>query len=284
MTSSLQTTHFAYLAYQGFKYLIYSLLVINLGLFWHENYTAAVHTFTQGVPLNQMIEAYSDTIDTASWVLLLLLFELETYVISDHYLTRRVKVALFAVRGLAYVFILYSLYGYLSRYISVLAVESFGQDPCTLVGTGFTYMVTLNDYKPITADLCGSLQLEPLRMLTGTQIIGTESQYQIIHNLALIDVFNASAWVLIVAILEVDVFLQANKHLDTPFIKVSNLIKFVLYSTLFGCAVYWWIDGDFLDFWDAFLWLIAFVFIEMNIFEWQKELEQQKKPAQPASV
>jgi len=45
----------------------------------------------------------------------------------------------------------------------------------------------------------------------------------------------------------------------------------VLYSILFAAAAYWGLLGDFLDFWDAFMWLVAFVFIEMNIFQWQAE-------------
>ena len=35
-------------------------------------------------------------------------------------------------------------------------------------------------------------------------------------------------------------------------------------------AVYWGVKGDFVDFWDAMLWLIAFVFIELNVFEWRQ--------------
>ncbi len=30
-------------------------------------------------------------------------------------------------------------------------------------------------------------------------------------------------------------------------------------------------EGRFVDTWDAYLWLITFVFIEMNFFEWHKE-------------
>jgi hypothetical protein len=44
-----------------------------------------------------------------------------------------------------------------------------------------------------------------------------------------------------------------------------------MYTVLFGAAVYWGVEGTFLDFWDAFLWLVAFVFIEMNVFEWREE-------------
>lgn len=269
-----------YLLYQLFKYLIYSLLLVNLVLFLQENIAAASHTFADGVPYAQYIEAYSDSIDTSAWVLLLLLFELETYVLSDERLTQRIKVGLFAVRAVCYLFICYSLYGYLSRYLSVLSVEAFAvEDICTLVQSEFTYMVNLNDYQPISAEWCGELQGQPMVRLVGTHIVGSSDSYQVIHNLAMVDVFNASAWVLIVAILELDVYLQTRHQLKGPFVIMSGWIKIGLYLTLLACAIYWWIDGDFLDFWDAFLWLIAFVFIEMNIFEWQRELDEQNARA-----
>ena len=39
--------------------------------------------------------------------------------------------------------------------------------------------------------------------------------------------------------------------------------------------------GDFLDFWDAALWLFAFVFIELNVFEWQQEIRDQSSDVLP---
>jgi hypothetical protein len=45
----------------------------------------------------------------------------------------------------------------------------------------------------------------------------------------------------------------------------------MLYSLLFAAAAYWGLHGDFLDFWDSFLWLIAFVFIERNLFHRQAQ-------------
>jgi hypothetical protein len=55
---------------------------------------------------------------------------------------------------------------------------------------------------------------------------------------------------------------------------ISTVSKFVLYTILFVAAVYWGIYGDFIDFWDAFLWLLAFFFIEMNVVEWRKETKE----------
>ncbi|UTA46276.1 hypothetical protein L1F30_08770 [Simiduia sp. 21SJ11W-1] len=269
-----------YLAYQAFKYCIYCLLLVNLVLFFQENTAALAHTFKGGVPLANLIEAYSDTIDTAAWVLLLLLFELETYVLNDKWLTRRVTTALFLVRGISYLFISYSLYGYLSRYFSVLNASPFSiADACTLVGTSFTQISTLNEYIPITLDDCAALNAAPLVQLDGTQIIGTQTDYGIIKNLAFIDVVNAATWLLIVVILEIDVYLQTRHAKAGLLIKLTNAIKVLCYVALLGCAIYWGMDGDFLDFWDAFLWLIAFVFIEMNLFEWQKEIDANRSKA-----
>ena len=53
---------------------------------------------------------------------------------------------------------------------------------------------------------------------------------------------------------------------------------------LFFAAVYWGIKGDFVDFWDAFLWLVAFVFIELNVFDWRQEALEEQQLTASASV
>jgi hypothetical protein len=63
-----------------------------------------------------------------------------------------------------------------------------------------------------------------------------------------------------------------------PVTQIANTLKMVLYATLVVAAVYWGFKGDFLDFWDAALWLFAFVFIELNVFEWQQEIRD-RSPA-----
>ena len=76
--------------------------------------------------------------------------------------------------------------------------------------------------------------------------------------------------------LEVDVWLQErSRHLGLA-LRASYIIKLVLYSLLLLAATYWGIKGDFVDFWDAFLWLVAFVFIELNVVEWRQEASNSK--------
>ena len=57
----------------------------------------------------------------------------------------------------------------------------------------------------------------------------------------------------------------------------GKYIKGFFYAVLFVCAAYWGVKGSFLDFWDAFLWLVAFIFIELNIFQWNAETEEERE-------
>ena len=75
-------------------------------------------------------------------------------------------------------------------------------------------------------------------------------------------------------LLEVEVYLQIKGKLTAGMLFAGKYIKGFFYLILFAAAAYWGVKGDFLDFWDAFLWLVAFIFIEMNVFHWHDETEQ----------
>ncbi len=92
-----------------------------------------------------------------------------------------------------------------------------------------------------------------------------------IRFLAWVDVVNAGVWLLVVLLLEADVRLQEHNMFEGLALFLSTVAKIVLYSILGIAAVIWFVKGDFVDWWDAFLWLVAFIFIEMNVFEWRQE-------------
>ena len=72
----------------------------------------------------------------------------------------------------------------------------------------------------------------------------------------------------LVAFLVIDIFWIVRVAQPMYEQHVSRLLRA---DPLFGAAAYWGVAGDFLDFWDAALWLFAFIFIELNVFEWQYE-------------
>lgn len=274
-----------HVVFRAFKYTIYCLLTLNVLLFFQEEYLASREMFG-GVPgWNELAEAYSATIDTAAWLVLLLLFELETAVIPDEKLQGRLQWALPALRSVSYAFILLAFYGYLTRYQLVADTLPFSADDvCALAGQGFSWVQDLDQYPPLDAAACAALQGQALLQIQGSQIIGTGEALRAIRNLALIDIINAADWLLIVLLLEVEVYLQLRTLLSDRMLMTAKIVKGMLYALLLFCAVYWGLLGDFLDFWDAFLWLLAFVFIEMNIFQWHAEIEEEKEAEMEAFV
>jgi fatty acid desaturase len=136
-------------------------------------------------------------------------------------------------------------------------------------------MTTLDEFTPVVSDSCQSLSRSTQFFeLPGTTILADADTLGLAQSLALIDVINAGTWVFLVFILTVDIWLQMKAELTDKIMKVSTGIKAVIYLILFACAVFWGIDGKFIDFWDAFLWIVAFFFIEMNLFEWHAEVEE----------
>jgi len=140
---------------------------------------------------------------------------------------------------------------------------------CDQIGKQLVFMVSPDDFSIISKQNCADLTNEDkLFRLPGTNVVADNSHLALVQNLSIVDVVNASNWILIVIILQADIWIQLRHQLDHTIVKIFRFIKPFLYSLLFGCAIYWGINGTFLDFWDAFLWILAFAFIELNVFKW----------------
>lgn len=264
--------------FQFFKYLVYAFLAMNIYWFFSEEYLAAKLLYPNGVGLMDIIGGYNATIDTAAWVVLLLMFELETYVLNDDHFTRPVAWSLHGLRVICYTFIVYAFYGYVTSLASVQAVTSMPgiTDLCQLVGQQWSYSVDFEEYTAITAANCGSFSTATAFLqFDDARAVVDAAGHKAIIGLAWIDVINAAVWLLVVVILEVDVRLQEHNLYEGWAFRSSTVLKIILYSALLYAAIYWGVKGDFVDFWDAFLWLVAFVFIELNIFEWREEAREE---------
>jgi hypothetical protein len=265
-----------YFFYQVFKYIIYALLCYNMVLFYQSELLASAQSFKSGLNPEDFILAFSASIDSLAWIVLLLIFELETSVISDEKLKGSIYWAMLLVKTFCYLFICYAAYGYIARLHFISNASAFNiADICSLIGSSYTYVVTLDSYEPITEAVCQMMNSAKLLQINGTEIIATEAALIDAQRLGWVDIVNSIDWLIIVAILEMDVYLQLHDKLAGDIKKFSQIVKYISYLILFGAAVYWGIKGDFVDFWDAFLWLLAFFFIEMNIFQWHEEKEQE---------
>jgi hypothetical protein len=87
-----------------------------------------------------------------------------------------------------------------------------------------------------------------------------------------LDFANATTWLAVVAALELEVRVPAERR---RFHAVRRVVTFALYLALVAFLAAWLAAGladggpdAWLDAWDAALWLLAFAAIELNLFGW----------------
>jgi len=271
--------------FQGFKYAIYVFLTLDLFRYFNEEFAAAGLKFHDGVVFAHIIEAYAATIDTLAWVVLLLLFELETVVVPAHHGTKRVVWTLQTVRVISYIAIVYAFYGYiinLAVFDHVVPLAGIS-DLCALVDQ-WSYSTALDEYVAITRANCQSFSAATMFFqFPGMHAVIDAQGLAESKALAWVDVINSATWLLVVLVLEIDVRLQENHRLTGAALAISNVLKVVLYLVLLLAAIYWGVKGTFLDFWDACLWLVAFFFIELNVVEWRHEGHADSASGRPTS-
>jgi len=147
--------------FRVFKYCVYALLGINILLFLREEWIAGQHLFANRAPVAELIAVFAQTVDTAAWVALLLLFELETSVIPAERIRGRLALALHGFRAFCYLFIVYAAWGYLSKYLGLLEVRAIEvADGCTLAGMA-SYMTGADEFTAVTAENCAALPFAP---------------------------------------------------------------------------------------------------------------------------
>ena len=272
MTASTGRYH----VFRWVKYLTYTLLSLNIWLFFSEELNSARFAIETGEEVALGVQLFSATLDTLAWVIMLLLFELETAVIPDERLRGMIRFGIHGVRMVCTAAIVMAFLGYFGEWLTLLPSELLSGDACPRVTEGWSVMTKLDDFTPLTAENCGQFGADT-RIVTGLdQVIASSTGLLEGQRLALVDVINSAAWILVVILLEIEVrALNRCGGASMPMSQVATFAKAVLYVTLMAAAIYWGFKGDFLDFWDAALWLFAFVFIELNVFEWQQELRDQ---------
>jgi len=90
-----------------------------------------------------------------------------------------------------------------------------------------------------------------------------------------LDAWNAWTWLLVVVLLEYDVYAPGLYSKVEWFLR--NGAKTILYIALITYAVIWGFREDILNFWDAFLWIACFFSIEMNVLKYEEELPYEEE-------
>lgn len=262
--------------YQILKYSIYVIIFYNVIYFTLEDYNSSAHRFREGVGFRDFYDAFPQAIDSISWFILLLMLELETWIINDEDHKGLVKWSINGVAGICYFFILLAFLGYSQKIFFMMGFEqaSFAT-ACDAVGSYLSYLIELDEFAALSAQTCTSVGPAPYYVNEANQIIMTGSLLFDSYLLAFTETTNAATWILVVLVLWIDVYLQFRGELTDRLFRINAYIKIGLYSILIIAAIIWGIYGNFMDFWDAFIWIAAFFFIELNLLQWHEETEAQ---------
>jgi hypothetical protein len=166
-----------------------------------------------------------------------------------------------------YSVVLWAFYGYCSAAAALLDVHPLAvTDLCEVADRGESLLVGLDENELITAENCATfVATAPFYAVAGGPVIADATTLASVRPSTWVDVLNAAAWLAVVILLELDVRLEERGRFTGTVFRVSYAAKLVLYSILGLVVVYWAVRREVLDFWDAFLWLASFVFIEVNV-------------------
>jgi hypothetical protein len=256
--------------YPYFKYGLYLLLLVDCAWYMLEDFRSAEHLIGQRIDWAGVSTVLAQSVDSWAWLGLLFLFEYETSVLPAASLNVRRHRRLQAARIVCYVFVFYACYGYFAKVTLFIDSEPLAlpATACTLVDQDLAYIHSLDDYEALTADNCAKFSGEQFVRLSGANLVGTPAAVQDALWLALTELINSIAWICVAVLLEIEVWIELIKHRRDWLHGLHLGLKIALYTILAGAAVYWGMAGTFIDFWDASLWIVAFLFIEMNVFKW----------------
>ena len=262
---------------QYLKIAIYSLLFVNFILYIIDDITIASYTMRNGGSFLEWTRAFATTIDESAWLILLFLFELETYLLSDQTFSRPMfSRIMYSVRIFCYVFLVHSVYAYSVIYVDLLKVELIPDisNLCELVPMDISFVRNLY-YTEIDLKNCLLLSSDEVFYYTEPALVVSDlSGLRLEKNLALVDILEVLIWLLILATIEIMVWLQDQSITRGSVISSMQASKYLLYGSLWTIAAYWTYHGHYYFAWDEALWIIGFISIEMNVSDWRKEIEE----------
>ena len=260
------------------KLVVYSLLLFNFVFYVRDDWVIAGHTLHSGSTFLQWASAYNTTIDESAWLLLLLLFEMETHLLAGRDLSRAHEIISLIIRLCCYVVLAHTPYAYaMTVYdLSQAPIIEGVTDLCQLADQNLSYAYNLV-YTKITDGNCSELSTARQFFFNDPPdhlIVQDEMALALERRSALVDLVESITWLLILLSIEVVVWLQDKDITGGLLIKSANMAKVLLYSLLWFAIGYWIYLGHYMFAWDEFVWIVGFVAIEMNVVERRKDVKE----------
>jgi hypothetical protein len=256
------------------KWFVYGWLFINFLQYVQDDILAYNSSLAADASLADIILTFRTTIDTAAWLVLIVVFELETHALPDAAFTRWLDRVFTAIKGLCYTCIAYAAYGYFADTLDLYDLIPLGHidDLCSVAGQGLFLQLDAADYSEISLAGCSALNAgSEFFQIRGQTSIVSANELDSIRTMGWLDFGNAIIWIVVVILIDVEVHLQNADKFGSKRLLYARLFKMLGYGFLIGACLMWFFYGYALYTWDAFLWIFGFWAIELNLAEWEQE-------------
>jgi hypothetical protein len=256
------------------KYIVYFGILFNLGRFAWDDYSAMNAALPDNASFGDYLTQFSTTIDMLGWVGLVFLFELETYAVPDEKWTAWLATIIRVLRFACYIFIAQAAYGYTAE-----AIENYDAtridgltNLCQAADQGTSLQISTFEYVEITSANCADLSSDDSFYRISNEVsIVDESTLSHLQYQGWIDIDNAYVWLIVVFLIEFEIFMQNNDRFASPALRKVRAVKTFFYVVLIANMFIWGFTGYYLYAWDAFLWIFGFWAIELNLAEWEQD-------------
>lgn len=267
---------------QALKWTVYTLLLLNGSFYLVEEFQMAAHTLKHGASLLEWTEAFATTIDNLAWYGLLLMFELETYVLEDDAWERRwVGWTLHGVRLVCYLMLLHTVVARttsLNDAWTAPALEGVTR-VCQVANDdlswGYNYA-----YEDITPENCDRFSTDTQFYRLDPLVITDTAGAAMERRQTAVGFSDAIVWLLVILAIELAVSLQNRNITGGLLMAVSHAARF-FYLVLFGHAAWWVYTGHYVYAWDQTLWILGFWAIERNLSKWREDIVEERAPDPP---
>lgn len=261
------------------KWIVYTLLLVNFLLYLSEDISRVAYTLDATSTALDWSSNFSTSLGVFAWLLMIAMFELETYAIDEERWTRGTARLVHGVRLLCFAIIAHTVYAIVMTALSyqpTVAIEN-AASLCDLAGKNVSYLYNL-EYTDVTEDNCAGLSNATRFYQVGSiEIVSTLEGLNLERRLAWGDLIEIVAWLVIIVSVELVVRLQGKGIYGGALYTAARRLKVGPYLILVALAAYWAHLSHWLYTWDTLLWIAGFVAIEINVKEWRKLLVKDSK-------
>jgi hypothetical protein len=256
---------------QRFKWTVFALLFVDFILYFIQDVESARYTLDDRSTFLDYASAYVTSIDLIAWFALILLFELETYVLVERVWTGATKWIVHGIRLACYATILHTSISYdyaLREYHNPDPLPS-AADVCAYADGGWSFLRN-RDYLEIDRDNCTTIGRGPeFFAISDDAVITDRDGLQEGLLLAWSDFLESVAWLAVVFLTEILVRLKAGAIGSAATLGWLERGKIVLYVLIVAIALFWGSKQQYLYMWDEMIWVLGFLIIDWNIHEWR---------------